>query len=143
MARSASRRSRTPRWRAARSGWPRTTSSSSSARPARSRCSATPCTMSSRSTLPPPERSVPDSAMLEQHHHSPGFLAAVNDAKQRIRQISLREYDELVTRGDHHVLLDVREDHEWRRGHLPGAMHLGRGILERDVEKHFADKHMP
>jgi rhodanese-related sulfurtransferase len=77
------------------------------------------------------------------HHHSPGFLALVQAAKQKIREIGIPEYRALEDKGDGLVLIDVREDHEWARGHIPGAMHIGRGILERDIESTFADKNTP
>jgi len=73
-------------------------------------------------------------------HHSPGFLALVADAKTRVRQLTIDEYRSRIARGEHHVLVDVREDREWDAGHLPGAIHLGKGIVERDVEKTFPDK---
>jgi len=77
------------------------------------------------------------------HHHSPGFLALVKAAKSRIREITITDYREREASGDGMVLIDVREDYEWERGHIPGATHLGRGILERDVERTFADKSTP
>jgi rhodanese-related sulfurtransferase len=77
------------------------------------------------------------------HHHSPGFLAIVNDAKQRVRQFSIDEYRKRVEAGEHFTLVDVREDNEWARGHLPGAIHLSKGVIERDVEKQIPDKNEP
>jgi len=76
-------------------------------------------------------------------HHSPGFLALVEEARPRVKEISIAEYGERLMRREHHVLIDVREDHEWARGHLPGAMHLGRGVIERDIESCFADRSTP
>lgn len=75
--------------------------------------------------------------------YTPGFEALVDEARARVRSITIPEYNERLMRHEHHVLVDVREDHEWVRGRLPGAMHLGRGIIERDIEKHFADKETP
>jgi len=72
--------------------------------------------------------------------HSPGFLAIVNDAKSRIRQIDIAGYKKMLEAGDQHILIDVREDREWDAGHAAGAVHLGRGILERDIEKQVPDK---
>ncbi len=69
--------------------------------------------------------------------HSPGFLALVNEAKGRIRQLDIEAYRRLR---EPHVLIDVREDHEWAAGHAAGAVHLGRGILERDIEKLVPDQ---
>ncbi len=81
--------------------------------------------------------------MAHAHHHSPGFLALVADAKSRVRQFTIDEYLAREGRGERHILVDVREDHEWSGGHLPGAIHLGKGIIERDVEKTFPDKAAP
>ena len=77
------------------------------------------------------------------HHHSPGFLALVADAKSRIRELTIEEYRERMARGEQWILIDVREDHEWQNGHLPGAVHLSKGVLERDIEKLFPDKDAP
>ena len=71
---------------------------------------------------------------MTHHHHAAGFLALVEEARPRVKEISVAEYGACLMRHEQHVLIDVREDHEWARGHLPGAMHLGRGILERDIE---------
>jgi rhodanese-related sulfurtransferase len=64
--------------------------------------------------------------------HSEGFLALVNDAKSRVKEISIDQYKELPREG--HLLIDVREDNEWAAGHAAGAIHLGKGIIERDIE---------
>ena len=69
--------------------------------------------------------------------HAPGFLALVEAAKAQIKEISI---DELLSHQEPYVLLDIREDHEWLAGHLPEAMHLGKGIIERDIEQTVADK---
>lgn len=69
--------------------------------------------------------------------HSPGFLALVNDAKQRVKTMTIVEYNQALMKKDHHILIDVREDHEWANGRLPGAMHISKGIIERDIESHF------
>jgi rhodanese-related sulfurtransferase len=71
--------------------------------------------------------------------HSPRFLQIVNDAKQRIRQTTVDEIKTRLDRGDHFTLLDVREESEYAKDHLPGAMHLGKGIIERDIEKKVPD----
>lgn len=73
-------------------------------------------------------------------HHSPGFLAIVEDAKRRIREIDIEEYKRLRARGEAGQLVDVREDHEWEAAHAAGAAHLGRGIIERDIETAFPGK---
>jgi len=67
-------------------------------------------------------------------HHNPGFLALVNEAKARIRQIDMAEYQRMLAAGSPHVLVDVREDEEWAAGHAAAAVHLGKGIIERDIE---------
>lgn len=67
--------------------------------------------------------------------HSPQFLKLVQDAKSRVREISVEEVKKKQTRGDKFHFIDVREESEWAQGHAHGAVHLGRGILERDVEK--------
>jgi rhodanese-related sulfurtransferase len=77
------------------------------------------------------------------HQHSPGFLALVADAKSRVREFSIDEYLARVARGESYILVDTREDNEWARGHLPGAIHLGKGIIERDIEKTVGDKDTP
>lgn len=70
--------------------------------------------------------------------HSPGFLALVNDAKSRIKQIDIEGYQKMAREG--HVLIDVREDNEWAAGHAAGAIHLSKGIIERDIETAIPDK---
>ena len=66
--------------------------------------------------------------------HSERFLTIVNDAKSRVRECSVREVAARQARGDTFYLVDVREESEWARGRLPGAIHLGKGVIERDVE---------
>lgn len=70
--------------------------------------------------------------------HSPGFLALVDDAKSRIRQVDIDEY--LAMRKQPHILVDTREDREWEAGHAAGAIHLSKGIIERDIESRVPDK---
>ena len=72
--------------------------------------------------------------------HSPGFLALVNDAKSRVKEIDVAAYKALVEAATDHVLIDVREDNEFAAGHVKGAVHLGRGILERDIENKYPAK---
>jgi len=72
--------------------------------------------------------------------HSPGFLKVVNDAKTRIRELSLEEARAHLAANPKAVLLDVREDSEWAAGHAAEAQHLGKGILERDIETTFRDQ---
>jgi rhodanese-related sulfurtransferase len=73
-------------------------------------------------------------------HHSEGFLAIANDAKKRIREIDIEEYKRLRNDGEAGQLVDVREDHEWEAAHAAGAIHLSKGIIERDIENTFPDK---
>jgi rhodanese-related sulfurtransferase len=72
--------------------------------------------------------------------HNPGFLALVNDAKSRIRQIDMDEYQRMAASGLPNLLIDTREESEWAAGHAAGAMHLGKGIIERDIESKVPDK---
>lgn len=73
-------------------------------------------------------------------HHNQAFLELVNDAKSRIRQIDIDEYKRMKESGAEHVLIDVREDNEWNAAHAGGAVHLGKGIIERDIETKVSDK---
>jgi len=70
--------------------------------------------------------------------HNPGFLALVNDAKSRVKEIDIEGYKKMPREG--HLLVDVREDNEWAAGHAKGAIHLGKGIIERDIESQVPDK---
>ncbi len=73
-------------------------------------------------------------------HHAPGFLAIVNEAKRSIREITIDDYNRRVAAGEQLILVDVREDNEWAAGHLPGAIHLSKGIIERDIERTIPDR---
>jgi rhodanese-related sulfurtransferase len=68
-------------------------------------------------------------------HHSPGFLKIVADAQTRIREISIDQARAWLLQNPKIMLLDVREDHEWDAGHAAEAIHLGKGVFERDIEK--------
>ena len=72
--------------------------------------------------------------------HSEGFLKLVNDAKSRIREVSVDETRERMKANDNVRLIDVREDNEWEEAHAAGAEHLGKGIIERDIEAEVPDK---
>jgi rhodanese-related sulfurtransferase len=72
-------------------------------------------------------------------NHSPGFLKLANEAKKNISEISVAEARARLGANPNVVLLDVREDSEWNAGHAVGAKHLGKGILERDLEKLYPD----
>jgi rhodanese-related sulfurtransferase len=71
--------------------------------------------------------------------HSPGFLQLVAEARKHVNEISVAEARARLTANPKVVLLDVREDHEWEAGHAVEAVHLGKGILERDLEKLYPD----
>jgi rhodanese-related sulfurtransferase len=71
--------------------------------------------------------------------HSPGFLKIVNEARLRVKELNLEQAREKLTSNPKAVLVDVREDREWEAGHAVEAVHLGKGILERDLEKKFPD----
>lgn len=71
--------------------------------------------------------------------HSPGFLKMVNDAKPRVQEITIDQARQRLKENPNAILLDVREDSEWQNGHAGGAMHLGKGVLERDLEKAIPD----
>ncbi len=68
------------------------------------------------------------------HQHPPRFLKIVDDAKTRVRETTVDEVRKRLERGDKFLLVDVREESEFAKDHLPGAIHLGKGIIERDIE---------
>jgi rhodanese-related sulfurtransferase len=71
--------------------------------------------------------------------HTPRFLKIVEDAKTRIRELTIQEVQTKLARRDRFYLVDVREESEWSAGHLPRAIHLGKGVIERDVERTIPD----
>ncbi|HET8966192.1 MAG TPA: rhodanese-like domain-containing protein [Candidatus Acidoferrum sp.] len=71
--------------------------------------------------------------------HAPQFLKLVNDAKTRVKETNVADVKRRMESGEKFLLVDVREDHEWVKGHLPGAVHMGRGVIERDIEKSVPD----
>ena len=71
--------------------------------------------------------------------HSERFLQIVNDAKSRIRECSIHDVKSKQDQNEDFVLVDVREESEWANGHLPGAIHLGKGTIERDIEEAIPD----
>jgi rhodanese-related sulfurtransferase len=77
------------------------------------------------------------------HQHSPGFLKIVNDAKSRIRETNVDEVKSKMDRGEKFTLVDVREESEYAKDHLPGAIHLGKGVIERDIEERISDHATP
>src|SRR5262245_28747043 len=77
------------------------------------------------------------------HPHPPRFLEIVNDAKKRVHETTVDEVKAKLDRGDKFVLIDVREEHEWAKDHLPEAIHLGKGVIERDIEKQVPNTATP
>jgi rhodanese-related sulfurtransferase len=75
--------------------------------------------------------------------HSEGFLNLVKDAKSRVKEVDYREIKKRIDAGEKFILVDTREDLEWANGHVPGAIHLGRGVIERDIEKTVPDHSAP
>jgi rhodanese-related sulfurtransferase len=71
--------------------------------------------------------------------HAEGFLKLVNDARSRIRETTPEHVRTRQEAGETLILVDVREDNEWEKGHATGAIHMGKGIIERDVEKAIPD----
>ncbi len=71
--------------------------------------------------------------------HSPRFLRIVEDARRRVKETNVDEVKNKIDRGDKFLLVDVREESEFAQDHLPGAIHLGRGIIERDIEERVPD----
>jgi rhodanese-related sulfurtransferase len=78
--------------------------------------------------------------MAQQHQHNPGFLALVNEAKSRVRRIDSEDLKKMRDSGERFLLVDVREESEWAAGHAAGAVHIGKGIIERDIETRAPDK---
>jgi rhodanese-related sulfurtransferase len=66
--------------------------------------------------------------------HSPQFLKLVNEAKKQVKETNVADVKRRMDSGEKFLLVDVREDNEWEKGHLPGAVHMGRGVIERDIE---------
>src|SRR5207247_971271 len=75
--------------------------------------------------------------------HSPRFLKIVEDARSRVQEIPVAKVREKLKRGEKFYLVDVREDSEWSAGHAQGAIHLGKGVIERDIEKEIPDPQTP
>lgn len=73
-------------------------------------------------------------------HHAPGFLKIVDDARSRVKETTVDEIKRRLDRGDKFMLVDVREESEFAKDHLPGAVHLGKGIIERDIEARVPDQ---
>jgi rhodanese-related sulfurtransferase len=77
------------------------------------------------------------------HQHSARFLQIVEDAKTRVREVSIDDIKARLDRGDKFVLVDVREESEYAKDHLPAAIHLGKGIIERDIEERVPELNTP
>lgn len=77
------------------------------------------------------------------HQHSPRFLQIVNDAKKNVRETTVDAVKARMDNGEKFILVDVREESEFAKDHLPGAIHLGKGIIERDIEKCVPDTAAP
>ena len=75
--------------------------------------------------------------------HSPRFLKVVDDARRRVRETSVDDVKGKLDQGQKFLLIDVREESEWAKDHLPGAIHLGKGIIERDIEERVPDLGAP
>lgn len=73
------------------------------------------------------------------HQHTPRFLAIVNDARTRIQELTIDQVKAKLDKKEPFVLVDVREESEFAKDHLPGAVHLGKGIIERDIEGRIPD----
>jgi rhodanese-related sulfurtransferase len=71
--------------------------------------------------------------------HSQGFLRIVDDARRRVHELTVDQVKSKLDRGEKFHLVDVREDNEWEKDHVAGAVHLGKGIIERDVEEQIPD----
>jgi rhodanese-related sulfurtransferase len=71
--------------------------------------------------------------------HAPQFLKLVSEAKKKVKETNVADVKRRLEAGERFLLVDVREDNEWAKGHLPGAVHLGKGIIERDIEQRVPD----
>jgi rhodanese-related sulfurtransferase len=75
--------------------------------------------------------------------HSEGFLKLVKDAKSRVKEVDYKEIKKRIDSGEKLILVDTREDLEWAKGHVPGAIHMGKGVIERDIENAIPDHNAP
>ena len=71
--------------------------------------------------------------------HAPQFLKLVQETRPRVKETNVPDVKRRIDAGEKMLLVDVREDHEWSKGHLPGAVHMGRGVIERDIEQKIPD----
>ena len=72
-------------------------------------------------------------------HHSPRIVKIVEDARSRVKETNVEEVKSKLDRGEKFLLVDVREESEFDKDHLPGAVHLGKGVIERDIESRVPD----
>jgi len=77
------------------------------------------------------------------HQHPPRFLHLVDEARKNIRELTVADVKGMFDRREKFELIDVREESEWAKDHLPGAIHLGKGIIERDIEERIPDTSAP
>ena len=75
--------------------------------------------------------------------HAPRFLQIVNEARARVRETTVDAVKAMLDKGEKIILVDVREESEWAKDHLPGAVHLGKGVIERDIEQAIPDTAAP
>lgn len=75
--------------------------------------------------------------------HAPKFLEIVNDARKRVKETTVDAVKAMMDRGEQFILIDVREESEFAKDHLPGALHLGKGVIERDIEAKVPDTSAP
>jgi rhodanese-related sulfurtransferase len=75
--------------------------------------------------------------------HAPRFLQIVNDARTRVKEVTVDDVKAMQDRGEKFVLVDVREESEFAQDHLPGAVHMGKGVIERDIEQRVPDTATP
>ncbi len=75
--------------------------------------------------------------------HSEGFIKIVNASKSRVREVDVNGAEEMLRQDPNALLIDVREDHEWEKEHLKGAIHIGKGVIERDIEKCVPERDRP
>ena len=71
--------------------------------------------------------------------HAPRFLKLVDEARKNVKETNVPEMKRRMEAGEKFLLVDVREESEWAKGHLPGAVYMGRGVIERDIEKRVPD----
>src|SRR5205823_10174625 len=87
----------------------------------------------------PVRRLEAESEVFMAARHSPRFLKLVQEAKKHVKELTVDQVKAKLDRGERFHLIDVREESEWAKDHLPGAVHLGKGVLERDVEQRLPD----